>query len=49
MLGNDLAIIEVEDENLESACHSEVRKIRHHLLGDLSQYRVNDEAEEQRS
>jgi hypothetical protein len=44
MLGNDVAILQVEDEKLENAFHSEVRKIRHRLLGDLSQDRVNDEA-----
>jgi hypothetical protein len=49
MLGNDVAIIQVADEKLEKAFHSEVRKLRHHLLGDRSQDRVNDEAEEQRS
>jgi hypothetical protein len=49
MLDNDVAIIQVEDEKLENAFHSEVRKLRHRLLGDLSQDRVNDEAEEQRS
>jgi hypothetical protein len=49
MLGNDVAIIEVEDEKLENAFYSEVGKRRHRLLGDLSLDRVNDEAEEQRS
>jgi hypothetical protein len=49
MLGNDVAIIEVEDYKLENTLHSEARKLRHHLLGNLSQDRVNDEAEEQRS
>jgi hypothetical protein len=36
-------------KSLKNAFHSEVRKLRHHLLGDLSQDRVNDEADEQRS
>jgi hypothetical protein len=49
MLGNDVAIILVEDDQLENAFHSEVRKLCHHLPGDLSQDRVNDEEEEQRS
>jgi hypothetical protein len=31
VLGNDVAIIDVEDEKLENAFHSEVRKLRHHL------------------
>jgi hypothetical protein len=49
MLGNDVAIIQVDDETLENAFHIEVRKLRHHMLGDLSHDRANDEAEEQRS
>jgi hypothetical protein len=43
----NIALIQVEDEKLEYAFHSEVRELRHHLLSDLNQDVVNDEAEEQ--
>jgi hypothetical protein len=39
MLGNDITIIQIEEEKLENSFHREVRKLHHHLIGDLSQDR----------
>jgi hypothetical protein len=42
-------MIKGEDEQIEYAFHSEVRKLHHHLLGYLRQDKVNDEAAELKS